>query len=480
MSRKKNQRRRHTHTTGQSTRNSGVSRKFERTGNVATLDVNDVSADVELSVNQNGAVEHGSHAGNDLTASVNTETMVRDGAFSKETQNPKNVPILHTIVVFATAFLVATFIVELVASYFGGTTLLLTFGLGVFGSVISVAKAVSAQAISDEAKNMKPMSLREHIVDGFAKLKEQLLGSSVALALLALALVLLMVTFSAYMHLAGRIICWLQSSVEMVTAPVKPSSSPQPPIIEDMGYGEAGEPSLSPVTQPPREELPNADQEREDPPDDGLPPEETQTYIAIADQNREYTIEPEELEWLYYQSGEYAIEDWDNDAVIIAAVRARIEAYTAQQRKNQFDTIAPQNVKDLAAYASAIEAARKTSADLDQVIEMRLEIYGEYPCYALAKLLAENYVGYASSYQTWGSNSNAVEYHYAQAIKYFHECLAFQSSKNSVVKLLSLISDRYYNLATGLPEEENQTHAFQLSHAYKAVAEEYGGDATGR
>lgn len=195
----------------------------------------------------------------------------------------------------------------------------------------------------------------------------------------------------------------------------------------------------------------------------------------LEDPNRFYQLENSELDQLYFYTGEFAITNWDNDDEIVETMSKFVKSLRGQKRKNLFDTNAPQFLQDEVNQASILEENMTSSAELDSVIDIRIDAWDAYPKRTFAKLLAFNHQRYALEYTAVNGCYETIEFYYAQSIFWLFESLTFEGNSEYTVKqTLSAIKMRYHDIAESAPDNSHsKNHAMALYRAFQCLENSY-------
>lgn len=237
-----------------------------------------------------------------------------------------------------------------------------------------------------------------------------------------------------------------------------------------------------------------ASQEKDPPPRDypaSVPPQETppeREEGALADRLILNTTSPfylteEERSRIFFLSGSYEVENWDSQWEIFQCVSRFVADCRSCRRPPNYDEAdTPQDVQDLIALASQIEREMATSADLEQVIDLRTHVYlhRDDPGYPLAKLLRENFGLYGEACARQGKPVRQAQDLYGESLVWGMAALEYDVAEKVFCQDLRVMEERYMKIVLVTPEDSFTHHyALSLSHAFGLAAkllEEQGGN----
>lgn len=355
----------------------------------------------------------------------------------------------------AAVLLLGSFILEYLSTRFGVSFVLVPLVGSLAGILSSFIRACLTKQDKEDKKPSGEDGVAERILIGLGNVVGRIYRDTVTLAVCAVALMVLAMSLMAACHAVGWAGEWGRSALDYIN----------PAKIETPEPSAAPEPEEQPSqTDPPVAVNPV---EREEKP---TPAPMPTAYLTLLDPGRADRLPDKEKKALYFQSGAYTVEDWEDAAAVEGVVYAHVCALYEQQRENLFDRYAPQYVQDEVSQISALEARMSNSGELDEIIDFRTSTYVDYPMYRLAKLLAENYSLYGLAYDVNHGDTGTVEYYYGAAVSWYNEGLSYRTDDKTVRELLRHIGDRYHDLAAYLPRDsEYQQYAAKLAQAYYAV-----------
>lgn len=194
----------------------------------------------------------------------------------------------------------------------------------------------------------------------------------------------------------------------------------------------------------------------------------------LEDADRYCALSEEERDLLYFQSGPYAVSDYDDSSALAAAVWEKIQVLRAEKAQNIFDDNAPEDVKTSVANMKTDYAQMTSSRELDDTINTRMTAFEEYPKYGLAWGLTNDFQEYGDRYYEAGGYFETVEYYYGQSISWAWTTLTFESANSYQVRdILHYISMRYHDIADAAPDRSwVQQQATALYQAFKSIENE--------
>ena len=200
---------------------------------------------------------------------------------------------------------------------------------------------------------------------------------------------------------------------------------------------------------------------------------ETPTFLT--DPNRYFQLSSEEYDKLYFLSGPYAITDWTDSVEISQTLALYLSELHAQNCLNSFDTNAPESLQNEVAFASELEICMTNSDDLDQIIDIRINAWSQYPKHSLAKLLASNQQQYALEYEKVNGAFETIEYYYAHSTFWLFESLSFSDVGEYTTKtILASIKMRYNDIASIAPaNSHSKYYATILFEAFESLENSY-------
>lgn len=373
---------------------------------------------------------------------------------------------IRNVLIFISVSLAGSCGLELLAHRLG-VYLIFPAVLSFIGSLITAFKG---EILKPNAKDEKPKeedSLMERLAMGLRNILRRIKDNAIYTLIFVVTFYICTCTVLAVNHTVGRMLNTAQEIIDQLT-----DYEEQP----DESAGIIDEPSTIPSD--PAETL------EEDGPEPA--PEQTVpipgTYVAVTEPNRYRTLSEERSGELYYFSGEYAVEEYEDDGDIYAKVSLYISSLVSQNQEDKFSqTKSTDPVRAIAYSASTGEASMKTTDDLDDVISKREVVYDKAPGAEIARLIAENYNGYGLAYHSINGYEETVESYWADSIEWFHKSLTFSNSGEEISKILNRIGMRYHDLADGQASREKETNkerAGKLSEAYFTLAKYYRQEST--
>ncbi|GEM_PF-4473060 len=200
--------------------------------------------------------------------------------------------------------------------------------------------------------------------------------------------------------------------------------------------------------------------------------------VSKAEQNVELVLSKMDYDVIFFQTGEYAIKNWNDEEEIYQAVNHLVEDKIECCLENKFDDEehgAPPQMRTEVDDMSRLDAKLTELKDKKHVMEVRDYCYQNYPKYSLAKLLAEDNNGCALAYWCQDGREETVRYYYGQAVIWLLESLKFEMvSNNSKKNVLLSVSQRYADIAyTTSGETVEKFYALKLEAAFLRVSNNY-------
>ncbi len=348
-------------------------------------------------------------------------------------------------------------VIELVVSFAGNITLVIT---AVGPLLIAVIAAVSEdlfKADKDDEKPGEDDGLFDRIAMGGRNIGYRIWTNTRLTVLFAAVAVLLGSTALAAVHTGGHALNAAKEVVNRLTAYEEPAA--------DAGDTPHVSPDPSSIVEEPAPEMP------EEQTLEAVPGQ----YVRLLEPGRILELSDAERAELYYFAGEYAVGREKSELEICSAVKKRIEALVNEKREDGFNqTEEGDENRTAAKEASDDEKEMETSDDLDKVIGIRKTVYEAVPGAEIAKLIAENYNGYGLAYHSIHGSKKTMEIYWNESLTWYHNCLTFQGSPGEISGILRRIGMRYQDLAM-IQEfgSDEQIRATMLSKAYKSLAEYY-------
>ena len=243
---------------------------------------------------------------------------------------------------------------------------------------------------------------------------------------------------------------------------------------------EAGADDLGPPNDTPSDDdqtIENADRDEEAPSQDSNPPdtdvEEEQITSSqlisakdlLLNAEKPNELTSKEYDQIFFSSGEYVIEDWTLESNVQNMVHSFVEDKLAIKSSPNYEmTGLSQTVLNSVASASDKEAETKTATQLVEVINIRINAYGEpeegkkevNTSYLLAKLLRENYGTYGDAYNFQEASDTAAYILYGRSIIWGFKTLNYASGTDKFIKDLEIIAERYEKITEVVPANSSE------------------------
>ncbi len=190
------------------------------------------------------------------------------------------------------------------------------------------------------------------------------------------------------------------------------------------------------------------------------------------DRTRELNLSSEDYSDIFHLSGEYQIENWDNQEEVNAAVLRKIQDGTGLKKNNEFDENAPEWLQHDVDEASRKEAERHTFSERVEILGTRTGAYGVYPKSSLAKLASNDNQALALALVLIGGKKQTEMYYYGEAIIWGLEYLKFMDvSTSSVKEKVNWIAKRYKDIQFIYSETDQEyRYSEKLAIAYENAA----------
>ena len=348
-------------------------------------------------------------------------------------------------------------VIELVASFAGNITLVITAAGPLLITVIAAVSEDLFKADKDDEKPGEDDGLFDRIAMGGRNIGYRIWTNTKLTVLFAVVAVLLGSTALAAVHTGGHALNAAKEVVNRLTAYDKPAA--------DAGDTPHFSPDPSSVVEESAPEVP------EEQTLEAVPSQ----YVRLLEPGRILELSDSERAELYYFAGEYAVGREKSELEICSAVKRRIEALVNEGREDEFNqTEGGDENRTAAKRASDDEEEMETSEDLDKVIGIRKNVYEAVPGAEIAKLIAENYNGYGLAYHSIHGSKKTMESYWNESLTWYHDCLTFRGSLKGISGILNRIGTRYQDLAMIQKSgSDEQIRATMLSKAYKSLAEYY-------
>ena len=173
-------------------------------------------------------------------------------------------------------------------------------------------------------------------------------------------------------------------------------------------------------------------------------------------------------------SDEYGTQEQLNDTVL-----STVQGWCGENRDNVFDREpeqggAPQKDKDAISQASESEQPDDSFSDIEGRLDLRESIAKDYPKRTLMQLIANGYQGLALRLVWHEGVQSTIIYYYGQSILFDFECLKFaDNTDRTIKKRLTIIAQRYEDIAYVCPDYERAGEARRLAAAFRYAADQY-------
>lgn len=193
----------------------------------------------------------------------------------------------------------------------------------------------------------------------------------------------------------------------------------------------------------------------------------------------DYEISNEERNEIFFQTGDFAIEDWDNNETILSNVRDFVEAQRKLHRKavygeDEIPSTCAANISSASADEDKmLKDANPTSDQLRNVIDTRETAYRLFPFYALATLTRESFCMYGDAIHLQGGVHEDAAVLFMKSILYGFEALQYDVDTEEFANNLEILSERFQKLANVLTDSNESQYALHLAKAFQTLSQEF-------
>lgn len=355
-------------------------------------------------------------------------------------------------------FLLTGVIEYIYKKFFYGLTPIHVFLGSLAFTVLSVIYSLATEHQDAPSSQLPPAERKDIWADvkaGLRVLYLRVRNNSAKFAITFCALSFLLASVLACFGVCGGVFRGIRDVVEVIV---------DTPDEEE----KAPEPTPSPVQEQPEQPPP--------PVISTLEPEQPQTgSFILLDPGRLYQLDQEMYNHIYFLDGAYQVKDWENDDEVEAAVYKCIQAYVDLNYANQFDGYATVSVEREVVWASEQERELTNSGQLEQIIEIRKDVFEKYPKFSIGRMIAESYHRFALEYIRVEGNFSTIEYYYGHSIKWLLKTLSYASiDRDTICTLLSSIQTRYHDIWSVAPRgSDSAYYAQKLYDAFRAVSSKF-------
>lgn len=208
---------------------------------------------------------------------------------------------------------------------------------------------------------------------------------------------------------------------------------------------------------------------------------ENASRLTMTDEEKTLNFNLSEDDWneIFFQTGEYAVHDWENQSEVDDSVCRVVEDYLKQKKSNVFDESqesggADTETKKRIAEISNRESELGTFRDKEQDMLERIDIYVSFPKASLALLISNDEHLLALTVFYYRGMENHIIYRYGKAIQYRFEKICFDTiSKETIKRDLEWISQRYKDIAITCPTTNEAYYAEKLQVAFHNASNRY-------
>ena len=201
--------------------------------------------------------------------------------------------------------------------------------------------------------------------------------------------------------------------------------------------------------------------------------------IAEADLNAEHYLSEKDRNKVFFLSGKYAVQNWDDEEEIISKVRNFVWDKVSLQSENIFDKPALEGGADEAtrgkiARISEEEQTIEWFSQREENMYERQDIYSQTPKGSLASLISNDEHFLALVLYRYDGNKNSILYYYSKSIEYRMERISYKDISMDHIKAeLEWTSARYADIVYTCPSCEEREYAQKLQNAFAEVAKEF-------
>ncbi len=362
---------------------------------------------------------------------------------------------IKRLVVYCLIVFFLTGVIEYIyKKFFYGSTPVQAFLGSLALAMGSVIFSLATERQDTAASQEQPLESKDVWTDvkaGFWVLYRRVRNNYAKFAITVCALSLLLASVLACFGVCGGVFRGIRDVVEVI-------------VDTPDGEEKSPDPTPSPIQEQP---------EQSPPPVINTPePEQPQTdSFTLLDPGRIYLLDQEMYNRIYFLDGAYQIQNWENDAEVEEAVYKCVRDYVELNYSNQFDDNAPASVQQEVVWASELEQSLTNSGELEQIIEIRKDIFEEYPKFSIGRMIAESYNKFALEYIRADGNFSTVEYYYGHSIDWLLRALSYASlDRDTIRTLLSSIQMRYHDIWSVAPHgSDSAEYAQRLYYAFRAV-----------
>lgn len=177
------------------------------------------------------------------------------------------------------------------------------------------------------------------------------------------------------------------------------------------------------------------------------------------------------------------IHDWDSEQDVKAAVHTFVQNKFAIQSSPNYSMVGiSQSVQNSIATASDMEACATTSANLEEIINIRKNAYGKKEkgeeekntSYLLARLLRENFGVFGDAYRLQSASKEAAFTLYGNSVIWGFKTLNYDIPTKTYYDNLKIIEERYEKITMVVPANDCRfRYAGQLRDAFEEEAEQF-------
>ncbi|MCI9278965.1 MAG: hypothetical protein HFH90_14995 [Lachnospiraceae bacterium] len=202
------------------------------------------------------------------------------------------------------------------------------------------------------------------------------------------------------------------------------------------------------------------------------------TEVTPEERNMELVLSATDYNTVFFQ-GEQLIVDYETQEEIDEKIFQWANEHVNYKRTNIFDKEekdggAPQAQKNQIARASAEEEGLCSFAQINERLDTREYINGEYPKRSLTQLVANDYHKLALLLVWNDGKKDTIFYYYGQCILNLFYCLEYEENTDKMIKqTLTSIAQKFRDMVYVWPEFEGKEIALKLEKAFRYAADQY-------
>lgn len=365
-----------------------------------------------------------------------------------------------------------------------------SLGIGSILFSAAAAKLIDITIKERENEDVEPSGKTTILIEAWQTFKSIMAGLEEQKRDFIIVLLTLFIVpaFLSSLHLGGRLQSGIKAGyVAFVSYTV--ASEENGSVAESAE--EAGSPELKEIeetkdTEGAKENVQKHETESENPIEPSVKADDLSSTDTLADKicfesgelMMEWALSEEEYNQIFFVTGEFAIQDWNNPVHIKDQLEAFVDSLQAEGLCNVFDNKecgAPSYIQSEIVKASEEEEKIKSLSGQMEIIRIREEAFASYPKYSLAKLTAEGYHACAQAFTKHGGNVETIRCFTGQSILWRFQGMKFVDISNGILKInLNSACARYKELSDTYPEwSEERKHALAIAAGFEELYHTY-------